>query len=93
MISYEDLREEVMMAFLLIMLQINLDIQQLKFSRELVNISKYSIIMTQQVWQVDMVNMVSTVNIVKIHLGESCQDTRIWLVKNFVKEEEFMIRF
>lgn len=93
MISYADLKEEVMMAFPLIMLQINSDILQLKFSRELVNISKDSIIMTQPVWQVDMDNIVSMVNIVKILLEESYQDTKIWSVKNFVKEEEFMTRF
>jgi hypothetical protein len=93
MISYTDLKEEVMMAFLLIMLQINSDILQLKFSRELENISKDSIIMTQPVWQVDMDNIVSMVNLVKILLEESYQDTKIWSVKNFVKEEEFMTRF
>jgi len=77
MISYTDLKEEVMMAFLLIMLQINSDILQLKFSRELVNIFKDSIIMTQPVWQVDMDNIVSMVNLVKILLEESYQDTKI----------------
>lgn len=77
MISYTDLKEEVMMAFLLIMLQINSDILQLKFSRELVSISKDSIIMTQPVWQVDMDNIVSMVNLVKILLEESYQDTKI----------------
>jgi hypothetical protein len=78
MISYEDLKEEVMMHSLLIMLQINLDTLQLKFSRELVNTFKDSIIMTQQVWQADTVNMVNTVIMVKILLEESYQDTRTW---------------
>ena len=78
MINYEDLKEEVMMHSLLIMLQINLDTLQLKFSRELVNTFKDSIIMTQQVWQADTVNMVNTVIMVKILLEESYQDTRTW---------------
>ena len=78
MISYEDLKEEVMMHSLLIMLQINLDTLQLKFSRELVNTFKDFIIMTQQVWQADTVNMVNTVIMVKILLEESYQDTRTW---------------
>ena len=78
MISYEDLKEEVMMHSLLIMLQINLDTLQLKFSRELVNTFKDSIIMTQQVWQADTVNMVNTVITVKILSEESYQDTKTW---------------
>ena len=81
------------MHSLLIMLQINLDTLQLKFSRELVNTFKDFIIMTQQVWQADTVNMVNTVIMVKILLEESYQDTRTWQVKNSAKEEESMIQF
>jgi hypothetical protein len=93
MISYEDLREEVMMDSLLIMSQINSGTLQLKYSKELANTSKDSIIMTQPVWQADMVNIVNMVNMVQIHLEESYQDMKTWLVKNFEKEEEFMTQF
>ena len=81
------------MDSLLIMSQINSGTLQLKYSKELANTSKDSIIMTQPVWQADMVNIVNMVNMVQIHLEESYQDMKTWLVKNFEKEEEFMTQF
>lgn len=90
MISYEDLKEEVMMASLSITLLINSDTLQLKFRRELLNISKDLIIMIQPVKQADTVNMV---NMVKIYLEEINQDMKTWLVKNFAREKGFMTQF
>jgi hypothetical protein len=90
MISYEDLKEEVMMASLSITLLINSDTLQLKFRRELLNISKDLIIMIQPVKQADTVN---TVNMVKIYLEEINQDMKTWLVKNFAREKGFMTQF
>ena len=75
------------------MLQINLDILQLKFSKELVITSKDSTIMIQPVWREDTVNTINTVITVKILLEESYQDTKIWLVKSYVIEEESMTQF
>jgi hypothetical protein len=92
-ISYEALKEEVMMHSLSTMLQINLDILQLKFSKELVITSKDSTIMIQPVWLEDMVNTINTVITVKILSEESYQDTKIWLVKSYVTEEESMTQF
>ena len=90
MISYEDLKEEVMMASLSITLLINSETLQLKFRRELLNISKDLIIMIQPVKQADTVN---TVNMVKIYLEEINQDMKTWLVKNFAREKGFMTQF
>ena len=90
MISYEDLKEEEMMASLLITLLINSDTPQLKFKRELLNISKDLIIMIQPVKQADTVNMV---NMVKIYLEEINQGMKTWLVKNFAREKGFMTQF
>ena len=90
MISYEDLKEEMMMASLSITLLINSDTLQLKFRRELLNISKDLIIMIQPVKQADTVN---TVNMVKIYLEEINQDMKTWLVKNFAREKGFMTQF
>ena len=87
MISYEDLKEEVMMASLSITLLINSDTPQLKFKRELLNISKDLIIMIQPVKQAD------TVNMVKIYLEEIKQGMKTWLVKNFAREKGFMTQF
>jgi hypothetical protein len=75
------------------MLQINLDILQLKFSKELVITSKDSTIMIQPVWREDMVNTINTVITVKTLSEESYQDTKIWLVKSYVIEEESMTQF
>ena len=75
------------------MLQINLDTLQLKFSKELVITSMDSTIMIQPVWQADTVNTVNTVITVKILSEESYQDTKIWLVKSYATEEEFMTQF
>ena len=90
MISYVDLKEEVMMASLSITLLINSDTPQLKFKRELLNISKDLIIMIQPVKQADTVNMV---NMVKIYLEEINQGMKTWLVKNFAREKGFMTQF
>ena len=78
------------MASLSITLLINSDTLQLKFRRELLNISKDLIIMIQPVKQADTVN---TVNMVKIYLEEINQDMKTWLVKNFVREKGFMTQF
>ena len=78
------------MASLSITLLINSDTLQLKFRRELLNISKDLIIMIQPVKQADTVN---TVNMVKIYLEEINQDMKTWLVKNFAREKGFMTQF
>jgi hypothetical protein len=93
MISYEDLKEEVMMASLFIMLQINSGTLQLKYSKELANISKDSIIMTEPLWLADMVNIVNMANMVQIYFEESYQDMKTWSDKKFEKEEESMTQF
>ena len=78
------------MASLSITLLINSDTLQLKFKRELLNISKDLIIMIQPVKQADTVNMV---NMVKIYLEEINQGMKTWLVKNFAREKGFMTQF
>ena len=78
------------MASLSITLLINSDTLQLKFKRELLNISKDLIIMIQPVKQADTVNMV---NMVKIYLEEIKQGMKTWLVKNFAREKGFMTQF